>query len=296
MRVAGRGNGVTALVAERATVPVPAPLLTISRLSRRFGPGCSACATRTGDAADTNRCPVCGTVLAIHDISLDIGPAEVVGIVGESGSGKTTLLRCIHLDLVPDEGSIVVAGQGDLLRSARPASELQTTTLVMVHQNALSAGLHLGLAAESNVAERLIATGSRVFTGIHDRSTELLSGLEVDGARHADPLRTFSGGMQQRVQLARALVDPPPVLLLDEPTTGLDPSVQAGLLDTVQEVAAAIGGATLVVSHDLGVVRVLASRLLVLHHGRVVEEGLTAQVLEDPRHPYTQLLVSSRLS
>jgi putative phosphonate transport system ATP-binding protein len=267
----------------------------VRRLGRRFGPGCASCVSHTGDAADTNRCPACGTVIALHDISLDVGPGEVVGIVGESGSGKTTLLRCIYLDLVPDDGAIVVSGVGDLLDSDRRRTALRTETLVMVHQNALAAGLRLGLAAESNVAERLIATGSRDFCSVHRRATTLLSELEVDSTRHRDPLETFSGGMQQRVQLARALVNPPPVLLLDEPTTGLDPSVQAGLLDTVQEVAGAIGGATVMVSHDLGVVRVLATRVIVLHHGRVVEEGVTAQILEDPQHPYTRLLVSSRL-
>jgi putative phosphonate transport system ATP-binding protein len=188
-----------------------------------------------------------------------------------------------------------VRDEGDLLRSPRRAAEFQTSVVVMVHQNGLAAGLRPTLAAESNVAERLLATGARSFAMTHARVADILSALEVDRVRHADQLATFSGGMQQRVQLARALVDPPPVLLLDEPTTGLDPSVQAGLLDTVQEVADAIAGATVVVSHDLGVVRVLAARLLVLHHGRVVEEGITEQVLEDPQHPYTQLLVSSRL-
>jgi putative phosphonate transport system ATP-binding protein len=285
----------TTMHAPPTGVPLPEPLLSVRRLGRRFGPGCPDCITHTGDAADTNRCLSCGTVVAIHDISLDVGPGEVVGIVGESGSGKTTLLRCIHLDLTPDEGEIVASGVGELLGSSRSRTELQTQTLVMVHQNALAAGLRLGLAAESNVAERLIATGSRSFAAVHARATMLLGELEVDASRHGDPLETFSGGMQQRVQLARALVNPPPVLLLDEPTTGLDPSVQAGLLDTVQGVAGAIGGATVMVSHDLGVVRVLATRVIVLHHGRVVEEGVTAQILEDPQHPYTQLLVSSRL-
>jgi putative phosphonate transport system ATP-binding protein len=273
----------------------PASVLDVRTLSRWFGPGCSQCISSTGEHAATNRCAACGTVVAIHDVSFEVGPGEVLGIVGESGSGKTTLLRCLHLDLACDRGEILVDGAGDLLRSARPTTELQTSVVVMVHQNALAAGLRLGLAAESNVAERLLARGERSFDVVHERVGAILGELEVDEQRHADQLSTFSGGMQQRVQLARALVDPPPVLLLDEPTTGLDPSVQAGLLDTVQAVADAIAGATVVVSHDLGVVRVLASRLLVLHHGRVVEAGITEQVLEDPQHPYTQLLVSSRL-
>lgn len=273
----------------------PPPVLTARGISRRFGRGCPSCADATGSAAGTNRCAVCGTVIAVRCASFEVGPGEVLGVLGESGSGKTTLLRTLHLDIAPDAGSCDVAGIGDLFRSDRPTSELHRSVVVMVHQNALAAGLHPELAAEANVAERLLSTGWRNVDGIHERVRSLLVGLDVDAARHRDPLSTFSGGMAQRVQLARALVDPPPVLLLDEPTTGLDPSVQAGLLDAVQQVTDAIAGATIVVTHDLGVVRVLAGRVVVMHHGEIVEEGIVDQILEDPRHPYTQLLVSSRL-
>jgi putative phosphonate transport system ATP-binding protein len=209
----------------------------------------------------------------------------VLGVVGESGSGKTTLLRCLHLDLRPDSGSISVE-----------RAVIDRSAVVMVHQNALAAGLYPRLAAESNVAERLLDGGARNFRDIHARAAELLGELGLRPERHTDPLMTFSGGMQQRVQLARALVNPPRVLLLDEPTTGLDPSVQADLLDVMQRVTQALGSASIVVSHDLAAVRVLASRIVVLHHGRIVEEGISEQVLEDPQHPYTQLLVSSRLT
>jgi putative phosphonate transport system ATP-binding protein len=166
----------------------------------------------------------------------------------------------------------------------------------MVHQNALAAGLSPRLAAESNVAERLLHLGERDFAAVRGRVSALLSALGIAVERHRDPLHSFSGGMQQRVQLARALVDPPSVLLLDEPTTGLDPSVQADLLEAVQDVTDRLSAATVVVSHDLGVIRVLADRVVVLHHGRIVEHGLVEQVLEDPQHPYTQLLVSSRIA
>lgn len=276
-------------------VVAPPALLRVEGVTRLFGPGCDRCVQLTGDAAGTNRCPACGTVVAVCDVSFEVSPGEVVGIVGESGSGKTTLLRTLHLEGAPDRGVVELEGEGDLLRSSRSAVDLRRSLVVMVHQNALAAGLHPRLAAESNVAERLLAAGSRSFETLHDRASHLLSSLEVPDTRHQDPLATFSGGMQQRVQLARALVEPPPVLLLDEPTTGLDPSVQAGLLDVIQRVADAMDGATVVVSHDLGVVRVLASRVLVMNHGRVVEEGLAEQILEDPQHPYTQLLISSRL-
>ncbi|WP_197373841.1 ATP-binding cassette domain-containing protein [Mycolicibacterium baixiangningiae] len=274
----------------------PPPVVSVDDVSHRFGPGCDRCVELTGEEAGTNRCRECGTVVAVHRASFEIGPHEVLGVVGESGSGKTTLLRCLHLDLVPDAGSMVVDGHGDLFRRAGHTSELKRSAVVMVHQNALAAGLYPHLAASSNVAERLLGGGARRFADIHARAGELLGELGLRPERHNDALRTFSGGMQQRVQLARALVDPPQLLLLDEPTTGLDPSVQADLLEVVARVAESLGSATIVVSHDLAAVRILASRVLVLHHGRIVEQGITEQVLEDPQHPYTQLLVSSRLT
>ncbi|MGE0219447.1 ATP-binding cassette domain-containing protein [Mycolicibacterium sp.] len=263
----------------------PAPVVSVRGLSRRFGRGCAHCVELTGEAADTNVCRRCGAVVAVHDAAFDVGPREVLGVVGESGSGKTTLLRCLHLDLVPDTGTIWAEG-----------APLDRASVVMVHQNSLAAGLYPELAAESNVAERLLATGARSFDDIRGLATEMLAELGLRRERHADALQTFSGGMQQRVQLARALVDPPRLLLLDEPTTGLDPTVQADLLDVLQRVTQRLDSATVVVSHDLAAVRILASRIVVLHHGRIVEQGVADQVLEDPQHPYTQLLVESRLT
>lgn len=263
----------------------PDPIVSVRAVSLRFGPGCSHCVELTGESSGTNVCGECGSVVAVHDATFDVGPREVLGVVGESGSGKTTLLRCLHRDLTPESGSILVEGQ-----------PVERSTVMMVHQNALAAGLYPHLAAESNVADRLLGNGARDFGDVRQRVAGLLSELGLNSQRHTDALRTFSGGMQQRVQLARALVDPPQLLLLDEPTTGLDPSVQADLLDVFQRVTEALTSATIVVSHDLAAVRVLASRILVLHHGRIVEQGISEQVLEDPQHPYTQLLVSSRLT
>lgn len=273
----------------------PDALMSARNLQRHFGPGCDECTVLTGEDTQTSRCVRCGTVVAVHDVSFDVGPGEVLGIVGESGSGKSTLLGMLNLDITPDAGSIVLEGYGQLLSSQAQADELKRSAVMMVQQNPLAAGMYPGLTAESNVAERMLATGCRTFEDARARSAELLSELGIQENRQRDVLSTYSGGMAQRVQLARALVHPPRLLLLDEPTTGLDPSVQAGLLETVQQVTDRLDASTIVVSHDLDVVRILASRVLVLHFGRVVEHGIPEQVFDDPQHPYTQLLVASRL-
>ena len=162
----------------------------------------------------------------------------------------------------------------------------------MVYQHAWE-GLNLRISAGGNVAERLLAAEWRRIGQIRERAAGLLGRMEVPVARMDDFPADFSGGMQQRVQIAKALANGPAVVLLDEMTSGLDVSVQAGVLDLVQEIQRDEGVAMVVVSHDLGVVRLLCERTLVMKNGRVVEAGLTDQILEDPHHPYTQLLVSS---
>src|SRR3546814_5958933 len=119
--------------------------------------------------------------------------------------------------------------------------------------------------------------------------------LEMDSGRSDALPATFSGGMQQRLQIARNLVTRPRLVFMDEPTSGLDVSVQARLLDLIRGLVGSLGIACVVVTHDLGVVRLLSHRLMVMKGGRVVEHGLTDQVLDDPQHPYPQLLVSSIL-
>jgi len=133
------------------------------------------------------------------------------------------------------------------------------------------------------------------YAEISRRAGELLSRTEVSLARMDQNPKTFSGGMQQRVQIAKALATRPPLLFLDEVTTGLDLSVQAAILDLILEIQTELGTAMIVVTHDLGVIRLLAGRTLVMKHGRVIESGLTDQILEDPQHAYTQRLVASAL-
>jgi putative phosphonate transport system ATP-binding protein len=130
---------------------------------------------------------------------------------------------------------------------------------------------------------------------IRNRANSLLTQTEVPVRRMDESPVRFSGGMQQRVQISKAIANDPPLLLLDEVTSGLDLSVQAKVLDLIRNLQQQLGISMIVVSHDLGVIRMLTDRTMVLKHGQIVEHGLTDQILQDPQHAYTQLLVSSLL-
>jgi putative phosphonate transport system ATP-binding protein len=164
----------------------------------------------------------------------------------------------------------------------------------MVYQNPRD-GLNFNFTAGGNIAEKLIMAGSMNVASIRERSSNLLRQTEVPVARMDQTPRTFSGGMQQRVQISKAIANHPPLLFLDEVTSGLDVSVQAKVLDMIRQIQSELGISMIVVSHDLGVIRMLTDRTLVLKNGRIVESGLTDQILQDPQHAYTQLLVSSLL-
>jgi len=156
-------------------------------------------------------------------------------------------------------------------------------------------GLRAGVSAGANIGEPLMAVGARHYGQIRDTASQWMGRVELDTARIDDLPASFSGGMQQRLQIARNLVTGPRLVFMDEPTAGLDVSVQARLLDLLRTLTSQLHLSALVVTHDIGVARLLAHRLMVMQHGRVVEAGLTDQVLDDPQHPYTQLLVSSVL-
>jgi len=167
-------------------------------------------------------------------------------------------------------------------------------TMGIVYQNP-NLGLRMDISAGGNIAEKLLAAGWRHVGRIRERAAGLLEKTEIPVQRMDEPPSRFSGGMQQRVQIAKALSNNPKILLLDEVTTGLDLSVQARVLDLIRGLQREFHLSMIVVSHDLGVIRLLCQRTLVMRYGRVVEMGLTDQILEDPQHPYTQLLVNSQL-
>jgi len=240
-----------------------------------------------------------GARIGCADVSFDLYPGEVMGIVGESGSGKSTLLGCLAGHLEADTGQVLFDTRSDGPRDMRAMSEperrmLTRTDLAFVHQNPRD-GLRMGVSAGGNVGERLMAVGARHYGGIRAQALDWLTRVEIAEDRIDDRPTAFSGGMQQRLQIARNLVTGPRLVFMDEPTGGLDVSVQARLLDLLRGLVREMGLSAVIVTHDLAVVRLLAHRLMVMKSGRVVEAGLTDQVLDDPQHGYTQLLVSSVL-
>jgi putative phosphonate transport system ATP-binding protein len=253
------------------------PLLDVEGLTKRFG--------------DRTAC---------QGVSFALWPGEVLGIVGESGSGKTTLLNLVAGHIAPEAGSVRfrLADTRVLDLARLPETErrrLLRGEIGFVHQNPRD-GLRLTVSAGANIGEPLMAAGARHYGTIRNAARAWLQRVEMEEGRIDDLPTTFSGGMQQRLQIARALVSEPRLVLMDEPTGGLDVSVQAKLLDLLRRLVADLHIAAVVVTHDLGVARLLAHRLMVMQRGAVVESGVTDQVLDDPQHPYTQLLVSSVLA
>lgn len=240
-----------------------------------------------------------GNRIGCAEVNFDLWPGEVMGIVGESGSGKSTLLNCLAGQAEADVGEVFFntrsEGMKDTFRMTEPERRmLSRTDWAFVHQNARD-GLRMNVSAGGNVGERLMAVGSRHYGKIRSKAVDWLERVEINNSRIDDRPTAFSGGMQQRLQIARNLVTGPRLVFMDEPTGGLDVSVQARLLDLIKSLVREMNLSAIIVTHDLAVVRLLADRLMVMKDGYVVESGLTDQVLDDPQHSYTQLLVSSVL-
>jgi putative phosphonate transport system ATP-binding protein len=240
-----------------------------------------------------------GDFIGCTDVSFDVWPGEVVAIVGESGSGKTTLLNCISGRLERSSGSIRYHMRDDRFPDLAELTEAERRFLMrtdwgFVHQNPAD-GLRMRVSAGANVGERLMAIGDRHYGEIRNTAMEWLARVEIAGERIDDQPVAFSGGMRQRLQIARNLVTRPRLIFMDEPTGGLDVSVQARVLDLLRTLVSDLGLAVVIVTHDLAVARLLSQRMIVMKSGRVIETGLTDRVLDDPHHPYTQLLVASIL-
>lgn len=248
-----------------------------------------------------------GDTFGCRNVNFDLWPGEVVAIVGESGSGKSTLLGMLSQRLSIDEGRVQyrTAQEGapeddastlvDLSTlSEREVRRLWRTEWGFVQQDATD-GLRMHVSAGGNIGEPLMANGWRHYGRIREQAEQWLARVEIPMNRIDDAPITFSGGMRQRLQIARNLVFGPRLVFMDEPTSGLDVSVQARLLDLIRSLVADLGLAVVIVTHDLAVARLISHRTLVMKDGAVIESGLTDRVLDDPQAAYTQLLVSSIL-
>ncbi len=293
----------------------PEKILEVQDLTKIYGPGCPLCLTSTGPDHDTNQCPHCGSVVACGRVSLELYPDEILGIVGESGSGKSTLVKLLFFDEeatsgemyfrgkqflsqnraeLPPDLSEPVNGENLLTLSSFQKRRIKNALMGMVYQYPHQ-GLRLEVSAGGNIAERLITAAWRHVGNMRQRAAILFEKTEIPVPRLDESPQNFSGGMQQRVQIAKALSNNPMFLFLDEVSTGLDLSVQARVLDLLRTLQREFHLSMVAVSHDLGVIRLLTARTMVMKDGRIVEAGLTDQILEDPQHPYTQLLVNSQL-
>ena len=237
---------------------------------------------------------------ACAHVSFSLDEGEVLAIVGESGSGKTTLLNLLSGRLTLDEGHVRYRMRDGVTRDLAELSEghrrvLRRTDWGFVHQDA-TLGLCMNVSAGGNIGERLMAIGGRHYGNIRAAAQDWLARVEIDACRIDERPTAYSGGMRQRLQIARNLVTAPRLVFMDEPTGGLDVSVQARLLDLIRGLVADLGLSVVLVTHDLSVARLLSHRILVMKDGHVIEAGLTDRVLDDPQAPYTQLLVSSVLA
>jgi putative phosphonate transport system ATP-binding protein len=240
-----------------------------------------------------------GHQLGCRDVSFDLYEGEVIAVVGESGSGKSTLLHLLSRQVLPSSGSVHYRMRDGAMRNLDTLNEAERRFLArtdwgFVHQDP-RLGLRMRISAGGNVGERLMSVGWRHYGRIRAEARRWLERVEIDPSRIDDIPLVFSGGMRQRLQIACSLVTEPRLIFMDEPTGGLDVSVQARLLDLLRGLVADLGLAAIIVTHDLGVARLVSHRIMVMKGGEVIETGLTDQVLDDPQQPYTQLLVSSIL-
>ena len=262
---------------------MPDPVLQIENVSKIYAPK----RTLFGKSAE---------VQALKNVSITVGKGESFGLVGESGSGKTTLTRSIlHLE-TPTSGRILFEGQDLAKLSAADMRRLRARVQIVFQDPYASLNPRMtvrDIVTEPMVIHHDILGLSRAQRA--DRAAELLSLVGL-GPQHLTRYpHEFSGGQRQRICIARALASGPDLLLLDEPTSALDVSVQARVLDTLKRLQRDIHITTVIVSHDLGVIRTLADRVIVMRRGRVVETGLADQVLDDPQDAYTQQLVHAKL-
>jgi oligopeptide/dipeptide ABC transporter ATP-binding protein len=228
---------------------------------------------------------------AVNRVSIDVYPGETLGLVGESGCGKTTLGRCV-LRLVPAESGTVRFEGRDLLALKGTDLRRQRRLIQIVFQNPYSS-LDPRMTVDKIIAEPLVTHTDLRGKGLRNRVVSLLEDVGL-GAPHLDRFpHQLSGGQAQRVAIARALALDPKLIVLDEPTSALDVSVQAQIINLLEELQSRLGVSFLFISHDLAVVQHISDRIAVMYLGEIVELGPVDDIFARPAHPYTQALLAS---
>lgn len=236
-------------------------------------------------------------LVAVDGISYDLREGETLGIVGESGAGKSVSVRSL-VGLIDDpgevEGSVRWRGEELVGAPGRKLRSVRGSGIGMVFQNA-EAAFDPSLTVGTQIVEAVRASRDLSKQAAREEAIDLLAevGIGDPGGRFDDYPHEYSGGMAQRAIIAMALAGEPDLLIADEPTTGLDVSVQAGIVDLFRDLVAERDMSLLLISHDLGVVSQLCERIAVMYAGRIVERGSRKQLLGSPRHPYTQAFLHS---
>ena len=236
-------------------------------------------------------------VEAVKDVSFQIAPGETLGLVGESGSGKSvtafSILRLLQSQGRITDGRVLFEGRDLLALPEREMRQVRGARISLIFQEPMTA-LNPVMRVGDQIAEALTVHGHSRQEAMN-RAVELLTAVHVPqaGQRVRDYPHQLSGGMRQRVMIAIALACTPRLVIADEPTTALDVTIQAQILDLLRELQSKFGLALLLVTHDFGVIAEIADRVAVMHTGRIVEHGPVRQVLRAPTDPYTQRLLAA---
>ena len=239
-----------------------------------------------------------GDRTVVDRVSFRIAPGETLGVVGESGSGKSvTAFSILRLLQPPGQitgGQVLFEGRNLLTLSEREMRDVRGAKISLIFQEPMTA-LNPVMRVGDHIAEALIVHGMASRTDANQRAIELLEAVRIpDPARRVrDYPHQLSGGMRQRVMIAIALACRPPLIIADEPTTALDVTIQAQVLELLRDLRATFNLSLLLITHDFGVIAEMADRVAVMFQGRIVEEGPVRQILRTPQHPYTRTLLAA---